>query len=302
MAPRKEQHAHDVEADTSEQIYQVARMQADQEIAKLREEIESIRQESFTMGAIKAFDANIAQNEFLKIMALYRIKQAKDYKAGGLTWAEFCDAVGVPVRTIDLMITEAKPLLESFSANAAELCGMPLNKIRMLGKAVSANSAEIKDNCLIYGDESIPLTPEYRDDIQALIERIGEEAREKVEEAEATLSAKDKVLKSKEDLLNKQERELKKYEKDALKKGLTPQEDAYLQQMDALRITFDGYMLQLEPDYQADLAAQDGGTPRMQAAYLSTLGYLHQQLSIAHQRAQDLFGTDEDGWQPPVKG
>ena len=289
MTRHKEIKAHEDDLVVSEEVYKLARLRADEEMAKLREEIESVRQESYIMGAIKAFDANIAQNEFLKIMALYRIKQAKDYKTGGLTWSEFCDAVGVPQRSADRMIEEAKPLFESFSASAAELCGVPFNKIRMLGKSISANLAEIKDNCLIYGDESIPLTPEYRDDIQALIERIGEDAKEKVETLEATVSAKDKVLKSKGDVINKMERELKRFEKDAAAKGLTPDEDAYIQQINNLKTGFDGYLLRLEnyttPDEYEPL------NPLKKAALISATHYMKMRILALHDTVTMEFGN-----------
>lgn len=279
----------DARVDATQEIYKVAREQADQEMAKLREEIESVRIESFGMGSIKAFDANIAQNEFLKIMTMYRIKQAKDYKTGGLTWVEFCDAVGVPQRTADRMIEEAKPLFESFSANAAELCGVPFNKIRMLGRSISGNLAEIKDNCLIYGDESIPLTPEYRDDIQALIERIGEDAKEKIENLEADVSAKDKVLKSKGEVINKMERSLKKYEKEAAVMGITPEEDAYIQQINNLKTGFDGYLLRLEKNIVPE--DYETFTPRMKAMLISGAHYMQMQILAMYDRVTMEHGS-----------
>jgi hypothetical protein len=243
------------------------------------------------MGSIKAFDINIAQNEFLKIMALYRIKQAKDYKAGGLTWVEFCDAVGVPDRTVDRMIEEARPYFELFSAGVAEIAGVPFNKIRQLGKTFSASGAEIQNNCLVYDGESIPLTPEYREDLQTLIERISEESKERVEEAEAQLSAKDKVLKSKEDVINKQERQLKKFEKDAAAKGLTPDEDAFLQLMFNKKTSFDGYMLSMDPDFVMDSAGDI--TPRMRAALISNLHCMKMEILSAYDTAVMNYGSPD---------
>lgn len=286
---RTEKRAHDTEA--AQEIYDLAITESEKKLAAMREEMESVRQESYAMGAIKAFDANIAQNEFLKIMTLYRIKQSKDYKAGGLTWKEFCDALGVPDRTIDRMIEDARPLFESFSANVAEICGLPFNKIRLIGRTVSANLAEIENNCLVYGDETIPLTPDHVEDIQALIERISDESREKIEEAQAQLSAKDKVLKSKQDLLNKQERELKKYEKQAAAKGLTADEDAFLQLMFNKKTSFDGYMLSTDPDTLMDNAGDI--TPRMRAALISTLQYMKMQVLAAYDTAVMNYGSPD---------
>ena len=190
MAPRK---ANDETAQAAEQIHALAKADADKQLEEMKGQIESIREESQALGALTAIEANIAYNELLRAVTLKRIKESKEYKAGGLTWDAFCDALGQPRRTVDLMLEDLRPVIESFSANFAGFCGMPFSKIRMLGKQISANLAGIENNCLVYGDESIPLTPDHADDIQALIERISDDAKNKLEEAEAQISAKDKI-------------------------------------------------------------------------------------------------------------
>jgi hypothetical protein len=288
MAPAKK--AHDTDASAASQIYQVAKAEAEQELTAMRERIESIQVESQAFGALQAIETTIAFQEMLKAITLQRIKQSKEYKAGGMTWDEFCESLGLARRSVDLMLEDLRPVIDTFSAKIADFSGMPFNKIRMLGKQVSANLAEIKDNCLVYGDESIPLTPEFRDDIQALIERISEEAKEKVEEAQAQLGAKDKVLKGKQDLLNKQERILKKYEKDAAAKGLTADEDAFLQLMFNKRTAFDGYLLSIDPDFVIENAGEV--TPRMRAALISNLQYMKMQIVVACETAVTNHGAD----------
>lgn len=266
----------DAVADMSGEIYKTAREQVDLEMVQLREEIDSIRVESQAAGALQAIDANIAYNEFLKAVTLQRIKQSKEYKKGGMTWLEFCESLGLVGRTVDMMLADIRPVIETFSEKVSGFCGLPFSKIRLLGKSISENISEIKDNCLIYGDESIPLTPEYRDDIQALIERIGEDAKEKIETLEATVSAKDKVLKSKAEVINKMERSLKKYEKEAAIMGITPEEDAYIQQINNLKTGFDGYLLRLEKNIVPE--DYETFTPRMKAALISAAHYMQMQV------------------------
>ena len=290
MAPKtKENQGPAAEVVMANEIYQVAQTQANAELAALREETDSIRQESQAMGALQAIETTIAFQEMLKAITLQRIKQSKEYKRGGMTWVEFCDSLGLAWRSVDLMLEDLRPVIDTFSAKIADFSGMPFSKIRLLGKQISANLAEIQNNCLIYGDESIPLTPEYRDDIQALIERISEEAKEKLEESESKLSAKDKVLKSKEDVINKQERELKKYEKQAAAKGLTPDEDAFLQLMFNKKTSFDGYMLSIEPDFVMEQAGEI--TPRMRSALISTLQYMKMNVLAAYDTAVMNYGS-----------
>lgn len=274
MPKKTEIAAHDRTA--SQEIYALAQADAEQKLTAMREEIEAHREESYGMGALHAIEANIAYNELLRVITLHRVKQSKLYKQGAMTWDQFCEARGLTRRTVDLILEDIAPVVNSFSANFSGFVGMPLNKIRMLGKQVSANLANFENGCVVYGDESIPLTPEYRDDLQALIERIGEEAKEKIETLEATVSAKDKVLKSKGDVITKMERALKKYEKEAEVMGITPEEDAYIQQINNLKTGFDGYLLRLEKNIVPE--DYETFTPRMKAALISAAHYMQMQI------------------------
>ncbi|MFZ4857949.1 MAG: hypothetical protein ACOYL3_16285 [Desulfuromonadaceae bacterium] len=289
MPKTKEPRAHDEVAEASKEIYALAQADSETKLTVMREEIEALKQESFGMGALHAIEANIAYNEFLKAVTLLRIKKEKDYRKGGMTWDAFCEARGLVSRTVDRMLEDFAPVFNSFSANLSDFTGMPFSKIRMLGKHISDNLSEIKDNCLIYGDESIPLTPEYRDDIQALIERIGEEAKEKIEDLEATVSAKEKVLKSKGDVITKMERALKKYEKEAAVMGITPEEDAYIQQINGLKMGFDGYLLRLEKNIVPE--DYDTFTPRMKAALISAAHYMQMQILALYENITTEHGN-----------
>lgn len=292
MAPKtKEPRAHDVEAEAATQIYQVAQADAENRLAAMREEIESLKQESFGMGALHAIEANISYNEFLRAVTLLRIKKEKEYRKGGMTWDVFCESRGLERRTVDRMLDDFAPIFNSFSDNLSGFTGMPFSKIRLLGKCISDNLSEIKDGFLIYGDENIPVTPAHADEIQALIERICEESKEKVEELEATVSAKDKVLKSKGDVINKMERDLKKFEKDAAKKGLTLDEDAFLQLMSNKKTSFEGYMLSMDPDFVMENAGDI--TPRMRAALIAALHEMKMNVLSAYDTAVLSYGSPD---------
>lgn len=288
MAPRK---ANDDTAQAAEQIYALAKADADQQLAEMRESIEAVRVESQAFGALQAIDTSIAFQELLRAITLHRIKASKEYKTGGLTWDQFCDSLGMERRTVDRMLDDFRPIMDTFLDRIVQFSGMPFSKIRLLGKQLSDNLSEIKDNCLIYGDEEIPLTPDHRDDIQALIERISDDAKNKLEEAEAQVSAKDKVLKSKQDLLNKQERELKKYEKEAAAKGFTPAEDAFLLQINNLKMSFDGYLMRADPEALLQLVEADDLTPRMRSALISTFHYMKMQILAAYDTAVMAYGN-----------
>jgi hypothetical protein len=110
-------------------------------------------------------------------------------------------------------------------------------------------------------------------------------------------------------VINKQAKALDRYTGKARSKDLTPEEDGFLQQMENLRIGFDGYMLQVEPGRVEELMEVEPETtrgevtsvvtPRMRAAYLETLGYMRKQIVAAHDTAEEMFGADmEDGAEP----
>lgn len=268
--------SNEVERDATVEAYKAAKGEFDLQLEKMRVDVEAVRIESQAIGVFKTLQATTAYGELLKAITLHGIKQSKEYKAGGMTWVEFCESQGFEARTVDRMLSDLKPVLDNFSDSVVRFSGMPFNKIKLLGRQISGQLSEIQDGCLVYGDESIPLTPEYHDDIQALIERISEEAKEKVEESEAQISAKDKVLKSKQDLLNKQERILKKYEKEAAVMGITPEEDSYIQQINGLKMGFDGYLLRLEKNIVPE--DYETFTPRMKAALISAAHYMQMQI------------------------
>lgn len=291
-------------------VMDLARRQATEEVAAMRGELEAVREEAFALGVLKKIAYDASHNEVVKYAVLHQVKQTKAYRKGGRTWDQFCEqVVGEPRRTVDLVLSEMRPLYQAFSANLAEIAGVELRQLRLLGQTVSANLAEIAaDGEVVIGDERYPLTPEYADDLQAALEALKASQTALLEEKDATLRTKDKLLEAKEQLINRQERELAKLEKEARGRGLTPTEDAFLQRLEGLRMGFDGYMLKVDPERHPELRDDEQTTPRMLAAYLSTLDYLRRQITAAHRCAVDWFGhsdlagDDDDGghgWAPP---
>ncbi|MFA5183317.1 MAG: hypothetical protein WC405_18540 [Syntrophales bacterium] len=300
----KEQKTTDAQYEAAKEIYNVAKKEGDVEIARLNSELEAVREESRFEGILDKIDYDIAHNEFLKILTLYRVKQTKDHRKGGKTWDEFCDAHGYPRRTADRLIEEIKPLFGQFSAKLAGLSGIGFNNIRLLGKSVSANLAEIEDGCLIYGDQKIPLTPEYKDDIEAIIDQIKEEAETAKKEKDLDAKAKNRVLKEKEKTINKLHKALEVLEGQAKEKNLTPEEEGFMKKVDGLRLGFDGYLLQLDPERMDDLSfdTDPTPTPRMRAIYLASLDYMKKQILVAYERATEMYGNaimcPEAAWKP----
>jgi len=286
----------DVEA--ANEIYQVAQAEANQKLLALQEEVEDIRQESFALGTIRAMDSVKAYSELMKYVSLYRIKKHKEYRAGGLTWDGFCESLGLERRNVDRILEDISPLMSDFSDKVHMISNIPFNKIRHLGRQISGQLSVFENGAITYDGETIPITPENADEIQALIERIDEDARKAKDDAEADIKAKDRVLKAKEDVIKKQEKELAKLDKSARKHGLTAEEDAFCQRMLNARTIIDGFLMDFDPDRSP---LPESATPRMRAAYMETLGYLKRAMDAAFDTAADSYGDPEldDSWIPP---
>jgi len=289
----------DPQIEIANEIYKDARKQADQEIAKMKSEVEAIREESQTLGILRKIEYDITHNKVLKYVVLHRIKQAKDYREGGMTWAQFCEAIGESVRSVDSILTDLQPIAEGFSEKFADFAGLPFNKIRYLGRVVSGNSAEIEDGVLIVGDQKISLVPENKDEIETLIRTMKEASREQAEEASNALRAKDRILESKEQVINRQEKEIARHEARNKAKGFAPGEEEFLKQLETTKVSVDGHLIKFQ--YDTAGSVRSDLTPRMKVALLETLAYIRKIAAITHEDVKDLFGEMEEPWDPDAE-
>lgn len=302
MANKAKQVDRDAQVTAGNEIYKIARQEADAEMTRLKSTIEAEKEEIRFEGILAKIDYDIAHNEFLKLLILYRVKQNKDYKKGGKTWDDFCEEHGYPRRTADRLLEELKPLYEQFSANLANLSGITFNKIRLLGRSVSANLAEIQDGCLVYDDQLIPLDAEHKDEIESVIDQLKDNYQKEKDEHKKSIAAKERVLKDKQKMIDSYSEEIAALQGKAKKKNLTPAEEGFLKQIEFLRTAFDGYLLQLEPEKIEELKPDAEPTPRMRAAYLAALDYMKKQILVAFERATEMHGNaimcPEAAWKP----
>ena len=291
----------DAQVEAAKEIYEVARREADSEIAQLKEEVAASKDDGFSLGVIKANKAHRDYSNFLDAVVLYKTHKDKSYKKNGLTWEQFCEAAGYERKTADRIIADVAPVFDTFSDNCPVLAGVTLSDIRYLGKTKADILSGFDDEGnLVVGDEKIPGTAE---DIVAYIRHQKELHQTLLEEKDANLRTRDRLLKDKEDVIRKQARDLSKYERDAERRGLTPEEDAFIKKMENLRTAFDGfYMLDVDPDRMEELFRDNSPTPRMRSVYLTTLDYMRKQILAAYDTATDRYGNPvmcpEEAWQP----
>jgi hypothetical protein len=215
--------AKDPNIAAANEIYNIARKDADNDMAALKGEVEALQHEAHALGILQKIKYDQKHNEMLKYVVLFQVKKNKAYKKGGMTWAKFCEALGEPVRTVDVILEDLRPIVNSFSAESAEMIQVPFNKIRYLGKSVSADSAEIIDGALIIDGAQIPLSPDNKDEIEAAIDAMKETHQETKKElstrieklekhSEKVIAEETKALSCERDALVKENVRLKAFD------------------------------------------------------------------------------------------
>ncbi len=177
-----------VEAAALNETYEIAKEEAEVKVATMHAELESIREESRAIGILQKINYDTAHNELLKYVTLFQVRQNKEYKKGGMTWDQFCEAVGEQRRNVDNKLKDIRPLAEQFSEKFSGLLNVPFNKIRYLGRSISEKFSEIENGTLVIDNTPIPLTPDNKDDIEAAIDTLIETHKREKKELKTQLS------------------------------------------------------------------------------------------------------------------
>ncbi|MDA8155599.1 MAG: hypothetical protein M0Z52_03965 [Actinomycetota bacterium] len=247
-------------------------------------------------GRIKATHFVKSQSEFFTLVALKQVKDNKEYRERfDMTWDQFCQHVGLKRRTVDENLQDLTPFRAEFLASFRNFLGVDFNKIKYLGQAISAESAKIEDGAIHYNGEIIPVTPEYAEDIQAVLETI----EHNLEETKATLKANERLLRDKDRDKATLQKKLDKLEGKAAKQGLSAEEEAFVKQLANLEKSFEGYALQVDPArMQKELAE---ATPLMKAKLIGVLKTFKSQIDSAYDTAIEMYGKPSDAdekWTP----
>ena len=278
------------EIQAADEIYAVARQKADAEMAQLRGEMDAVREESFALGVLKKIEYDRAHNEMLKYVVLHRIKQGKDYRKGGLSWAGFCEAIGESVSTVDRTIKDLLPLYEAFSGKLMELSGVGLSNIRYLGRSISASEAEIENGHLVIDGNKIPIDPEHKEEIEAAINAMREAGDDALEEANASIRAKEKVLESKEKVIQKQEKDLMKMEKALTRQSNSPfseNVEKFNENTEVLTKTL------IEMTSALVESVPENATVLMKSSVLEALATIHRHVIAMHREAAERYEDPE---------
>ena len=256
------------------------------------------------IGQIRAADMFGKFANVSSLVWMQQVKESKLYRdiPGLGTWEDFCNYIGLSRQKVDLDLQNLAAFGEEFLLTVSSL-SVGYRELRKLRQLTHDGQLVIDNEAIEIGGERVPLAPEHKEELQALIERVINEKDSALVEAQTELRVKTKQMESQHDLIRRQEHSLSKLEKEAESKGLRANEDAFLTRLNNSRIMFDGTMSQVDPLRIEDLKdAEDPPTPRMIAAYLSELDYRRSQLNAAYKDAYDMYAisgmSPEEEWAP----
>lgn len=297
---RLSKSAHD---EASEAATEVVEMERAREVNGVNEQAERerrIAQCHEMIGRIQGFNIVGKLTTVGTLVWLKEIKESKVYRdlPNIGTWENFCSYLGFSRQKIDEDLTNLQTFGEEFLTTVGSF-SLGYRELRKLRQLTHEGALQVEDGVLVVGDEAIPLDVDHREDLQAAMERLLDAKDAVIREKDATLRANEKLIQAKQDLIRRQEKDLARYEGDAAAKGLTAEEDAFIQQCSNARTTIDGFLLKFDPDRNP---LPDDATPRMKAALMETLGYFRRAIVAAHDTAGDLYGDaelDSPGWVQP---
>lgn len=108
---------------------------------------------------------------------LYQMYKTKSYREAGMTWEEVCQETGYSHDTVERIIRDIAPIVETYFHALRDFYNLTLQEFRYLGRALSAGCVKLED---------VPKDPE---EIKALIDHLKEEAAE-AKNREAELNKK----------------------------------------------------------------------------------------------------------------
>jgi len=299
--PKQSLFEQTVKTDTDAAL-SVVEMEQNQELLNLTEQQRREHLIAQCHEVIGRVQANNLMAKFANVSSFVWLKQIKDSKIykdlpGIGTWDKFCEYIGLSRQKVDLDLLNLATFGEEFLTTCWRLSVgyRDLRKLRMLAKD---GDIVIDAECVTIGEEKIPLTPDHTEDLQAAIETLLETRDKAIDDQAATIRAKDRLLETKEKLINKQEKALAVLEQRAATKGLSAEDEAFIQQCENARITIDGFLSQFDPEINP---LPEEHTPRMRAALMETIGYFRRVIDAAFDTASERYGNPDldDDWVPP---
>ena len=191
------------------------------------------------------------------------------------SWTKWCIDTGLDVKQCQRDLDKIGEFRQDALLNFGSHVGYDLNKIKYLQlgdidtlSRKTGVEAVIENNKFIIDDHEIDFTP---DEVKLIIEARDEKLRRAEEKAEEEKKSLEKEHQEALRKLKKTIRVLEKFKKAADDEGISPEEKAFLEQMDAIKMRFTEAVQEF---YKMALDTEDMTDP-MKAACKATLEYMH---------------------------
>jgi len=185
-------------------------------------------------------------------------------------WSRYCQEAGIPIEKADDEIEKLGDFGQSLLVKFSSYVGEDINKIKYLTNGDWEKSpvhiVQEGDKLLIDGKE-VDFTP---DEIKLIIEAKDERLRKAEETAVKEKEASEKDHAETKKKLKKAEKELKQIRREAESTGMTPEEVAFLKEMDEIKMRY----TEAVKDFYKLAIDSDELTEPMKAARKATIDYM----------------------------
>jgi len=297
---RKQSNDERIEAVA--EIYDVAKAEANQEVARLKEREQLIAQSHEMIGRIQGVEMIAKMATVSTLIWLKDVKAAKIYRdlPGIGTWDDFCKYLKKDRRTVDEDLQNLAAFGEDFLETVASL-QVGYRDLRKLRQLTHDGTIQVIDDAIEISGERIPLDADHKEDLQAAIEKVIEDQAALKDELSAQGKAHERVQKETHKSMVKLQKDLDKLSREARAKDLSPEEDAFLQQVENLSTTFQGYLLQV----RSLVDAEEVPGVRAKTALVAFLNQARMELNAYYDTAYDRHAASgmapEQDWIPPFE-
>jgi len=243
MAGKKQLDDYSVTASTViEEEVRVERLKREKQVER-----ENLIAQCYEMaGQIKTARMFSKYGDVTSLMWLKQVKESKIYQdlPNIGTWEKYCKYLGLDRHTVDQNLLNLSTFGEELLVTVTSL-RVGYRDIRKLRQLTSDGTISIDAEVVEIDGERIPLTPEHKDDLQAALDRAIDERNRFIKEQEKTIRIKERVSEDKEKKIQSLIEDIDRLEVRARAKGISPEEDALQQRIEAFRIQFEGLFAEL---------------------------------------------------------
>jgi hypothetical protein len=279
----------DAQFEATRDVYKLAEKTADDKYQQIISELKEKHNYEILKATFSTkIDSQKMHEDFSRLLRVMFLRQVKEELKEIGAWTRYCEETGTDIKNADYEISKLGDFKDELLLNFARFCKYEINKIRYL---TSGNSEKlgvtVENGRVLCGGKEVPLDP---DEIQFILDKQEEKARQLQDELAAQKKASDRIQSDLHKRINKLEKD------DARRKGvladrdLSADEATFMKEMEALRLAFDGLLINADPGNIEALALDRDPSPRIRAAMVSTAYYMRMQILKYYDVVEQTYG------------